>query len=496
MAPRNLLVIMADEHNPKMLGCAGHPLVKTPHLDALAKRGTRFDRAYTNCPICVPARASFATGRYVHDIGYWDNAIAYDGRVKSWGHRLQEAGVQVESIGKLHYRLPEDPTGFDRQHLPMHIKDGVGMIHMSVRKQFPDFVPPPPKPGSGAAGIVLEAGAGESEYTRYDRKVAEVACDWLLEKADSDEPWALFVSFVTPHYPLLAPEEFFNLYPVDEMPMPKLGHQTGFEHHPWFADIMKVNLGADGSDMQHKTAYAAYLGLCSFMDAMVGQVVGTLTDIGGLGRTRVIYTSDHGENAGARGQWGKSNHYEESSGIPIIIAGAGAPVGKVSRTPVSLVDVHPTVINWTAAEEPDAAELPGRCLFEIANEADDPDRVAFSEYHASKSPSGSFMIRKGRYKYIYYVGFEAELFDLESDPDEEHNLVADPLYVDVVRDYEAAMRAMIDPEEIDRRANAAQKEMIEKAGGPEKVFANLVTTKSYTPVPDAIDAALRGEAGE
>jgi len=163
-----MLVIMADEHNPKMLGSTGHPLVKTPHLDALAARGTRFDRAYTNCPICVPARANFATGRYVHDTGYWDNAIAYDGRVKGWGHRLQDAGVRVESIGKLHYRSEDDPTGLDRQHIPMHIKDGVGMIHTSVRKQFPDFSPPPPKPGGGAAGIVLEAGRGESEYTRYD----------------------------------------------------------------------------------------------------------------------------------------------------------------------------------------------------------------------------------------------------------------------------------------------------------------------------------------
>jgi len=321
-----------------------------------------------------------------------------------------------------------------------------------------------------------------------------LACDWLLEQADSDEPWVLFVSFVTPHYPLLAPDEFFDLYSVDEMPMPKLGHQTDYAHHPWLADIMKVNLGADGSTRVHKTAYAAYLGLCSFMDAMVGKVVNTLTDIGGLGRTRVIYASDHGENAGARGQWGKSNHYEEASGIPMIIAGAGVPVGKISHTPVSLVDVHPSIINWTIAEDPDAGELPGRCLFEIAMAYDDPDRVAFSEYHAAKSPSGSFMIRKGRYKYIHYVGFEPELFDLESDPEEEHNLSGDPLYVDVLRDYEAILRNMIDPEEIDRQANAAQKEMVERAGGPEQVFANLVTTKSYTPVPDAIDAALRREA--
>ncbi len=98
MEPRNLLVIMADEHNPKILGCAGHPLVKTPHLDALAARGTRFDRAYTNCPICVPARASFATGRYVHDIGYWDNSKAQHGRVIGWGQRLQAPGGRVESF--------------------------------------------------------------------------------------------------------------------------------------------------------------------------------------------------------------------------------------------------------------------------------------------------------------------------------------------------------------------------------------------------------------
>lgn len=134
MKPQNLLILMSDEHNARMMGCAGHPLAKTPHLDALAERGTRFVDASTTCPICVPARASFATGRYVHDIGYWDNSIAYDGRVPSWGHRLQDAGLRVESIGKLHYRREQDPCGFDRQHIPMHITDGVGMIQLSIRK--------------------------------------------------------------------------------------------------------------------------------------------------------------------------------------------------------------------------------------------------------------------------------------------------------------------------------------------------------------------------
>ncbi len=95
MKAQNLLIIMSDEHNAEIMGSAGHKLARTPNLDQLAQRGTRFANAYSNCPICVPSRASLATGRYVHDIAYWDNSIAYDGRVKSWGHKLQEAGIGV-----------------------------------------------------------------------------------------------------------------------------------------------------------------------------------------------------------------------------------------------------------------------------------------------------------------------------------------------------------------------------------------------------------------
>jgi len=361
---------------------------------------------------------------------------------------------------------------------------------MSIRKQFRGFTPPPRKIGGGLASIVFGAGRGESEYTRYDRKVSELACEWLLDAAVRDEPWVLFVSFVTPHYPLMAPAEFFDLYPADEMPVPKLDHHTNFAHHPWFADYIADQARDEASDEQHRIAAVGYLGLCSFADAMVGDVLKTLEGVGGFGNTRIIYTSDHGDNAGARGMWGKSNHYEEASGIPMIVAGADVPSRKLCRTPVSLIDVHPSVIDGTLARDPKLGDLPGRSLFDLATMDDDTHRIAFSEYHAAKSPSGSFMIRKGRYKYIHYVGFEPELFDLESDPEEVHNLSTDPLYVDVLRDYEGILRGMIDPEAIDRKANAAQKAMVERAGGPEKVYANLVTTKSYTPVPAGIDAKL------
>ena len=108
----NLVVIMDDEHNKKMLGHAGHPQVKTPHLDRLAAAGTVFSNAYSSSPICVPARAAFATGRHVHETGCWDNAIAYSGQPRSWAHVLRDAGHQVTSIGKLHYASGEVDGGF------------------------------------------------------------------------------------------------------------------------------------------------------------------------------------------------------------------------------------------------------------------------------------------------------------------------------------------------------------------------------------------------
>ena len=124
MKPANLVVIMSDEHDPRWMGCSGNNLVQTPNLDRLAARGTRFTDAYTTCPICVPARAAFAIGKYIHQIGFWDNADPYDGSVKSWHHRLREAGHRVVSVGKLHFRSTDDDNGFSEEIVPMNVFEG------------------------------------------------------------------------------------------------------------------------------------------------------------------------------------------------------------------------------------------------------------------------------------------------------------------------------------------------------------------------------------
>jgi choline-sulfatase len=143
MANRNFLVLMADQHSRNFLSCYNNSIVQTPNLDGLASRGTLFANASTNSPICVSARACLATGRYVHQNKCWDNAIAYDGSMPSWGHYLQDANICVNSIGKLHYRFDNDPTGFDEQFIPMHIANGVGDLMGSIR---PDFTRTHPKP--------------------------------------------------------------------------------------------------------------------------------------------------------------------------------------------------------------------------------------------------------------------------------------------------------------------------------------------------------------
>jgi choline-sulfatase len=491
MKPANLVVILSDQHNPRVLGCAGHPLVKTPNLDRLAARGTRFTSAYTNCPICVPARASFATGRYVHRIRFWDNAIAYDGSIPSWGHRLMAQGHRVASIGKLHY-AGNDPArnGFHEEIETMHIAQGLGDLVSLIRDEL--IV------RKGALKLAREAGPGESSYQRYDRSIVEETCRWLAREAPKhrDRPWVLYVGFVCPHPPFIAPPEFFDLYRPEAIPMPDRYDDTERPRHPYLDGLRRGRPYDEGfaDPAMVRRAIAAYYALVSFMDHNVGKVLGALEEAGLADSTRVIYGSDHGENLGARGLWAKSTLFEESAGIPLIVAGPEVPQARVVGTPVSLVDGFPTILECVGAR-PDAADadLPGCSLFSIADGAA-PDRAVLSEYHASASVCGTFMIRRGRYKYIHYVGHPPMLFDLESDPLERVDLAADPAHRATLAAYETELRRLLDPEAVDRLAHADQAAMVERVGGRDFILKRGAI--SYSPPPgDAPDLTSVESAG-
>ena len=163
----NVLFILSDEHARDIAGCYGNPIVQTPNIDALSARGTTFDNAYCNSPICVPSRASLATGDYVHRTRNWDNAHPYDGQHKSWHHNLREAGHDVVSIGKLHYRDPEDDVGFSQSHHPIYVPDGQGDVIGLLRKNG--------RPRKAASAMADKAGSGQSGYAYFDNNVADTA---------------------------------------------------------------------------------------------------------------------------------------------------------------------------------------------------------------------------------------------------------------------------------------------------------------------------------
>src|SRR5262245_6820269 len=193
--------------------------------------------------------------------------------------------------------------------------------------------------------------------------------------------------------------------------------------HP-FLDAMRKCLCFDEpfDAAMVRRAIAAYLGLVSFLDDNIGRILRALEQTGLAESTRVIYSSDHGDNLGTRGLWGKSTMYEESAGIPLVMAGPDVPAGNVCPTPVSLVDAFPTIIAGAgAAADPRDAALPGLSLLDIAQGLM-PRRTILSEYHAAGAATGSYMIRHRRYKYIHYVGMPPMLFDLERDPREKVDL--------------------------------------------------------------------------
>jgi choline-sulfatase len=474
MKARNLVFIISDEHQARALSCAGHPIVRTPHIDALAERGTRFDAAYTPCPICVPARASLATGRYVHEIGYWDNATAYDGRVPGWGARLQASNVRVESIGKLHYRNRDDPTGFDAQHQPMHIWKGIGQVWGSVRDPMPAR--------RDDIARFDRVGVGYSKYNSYDETVRDQAIAWLRNHASDDRPWMLFVGFVAPHFPLIAPQSYIAKYPPDNMPLPKLRQRDGYARHPW-VEAQELFTPTDAEfgldDDKRLRAISAYYALCTMVDDHVGTISDVLDGTGLSETTTVIYTSDHGEALGQRDHWGKSNLYNECTQVPLVVAGPGMPRGQTCSTLVNLIDLAPTFLAAFGLSDP---ALPGRSLFDIAREPCDPERTAFSEYHAVGAPSGAFMLRKGRWKYHEYVGFEPELFDLASDPSEAINRASDPACAARVAELRSELRRIVDPGAADRQAKADQRTLVESFGGRDIAFR--LGTEGATPAPN------------
>ena len=483
LAP-NLLIIISDEHRKDAMGCVGHPIVKTPNLDALAARGTVFENAYTPSPMCVPTRASIATGQHVHIGKYWDSATPYDGQNPSWMHHLRSRGIPVTSIGKLHFRSSEDDNGFTEEIIPMHVVGGVGWAIGLLRKNAPDY--------DSAKELAQDVGAGQSTYTNYDLAITAAAEDWLKDRKDDQKPWAAFVSLVSPHYPLVAPKEYYELYDPNEMDFPISYGTYDKPDHTELRNIAKFfDYDRYFDEQTMREAKAAYYGLISFMDDCVGRILAALKASGADKNTVVVYVSDHGDMMGDQGFWTKQVMYEASAGVPMIAAGPNIPAGQRRTTGTTLLDLAATAYDIAGLETQTSN---GVSLRDIANSPNDPNRTILSEYHDGGSTTGTFMVRWQNWKFVYYVDHEPQLFDLETDPHELTNLVVQdvhhPRIQAAITEGERRLRQICDPEAVNAKCFADQAERIEELGGEDACINAYVF--NHTPTPDEQDAMAEG----
>lgn len=472
--PKNLLFLLSDNHARGFVGAGGNPLCRTPHLDALAARGTLYENAYAASPLCCPSRAALATGRYPHQTGYWDNAIPFDGTTSSWMGRLRDAGHRTASIGKLHFRDSRPENGFCEEHHAMHILDGRGGVHMLLRAVDREPV------NRGQWPLYMSrSGVGTAPYQGFDHKVTAEAERWLAEEAPNEEsPWALFVSYPSAHPPFSVPEPFYQAADELAVTLPKDWNDPEAASHPAIRHLKYImNIGPIADEAALRKVLAGYLALCAHLDTEIGKVLTALERSGLAADTRVIYTSDHGEMGGAHGLFGKFNLYEESIGVPLIMAGPDVPAGRRVAAPVSHVDLAPTIeAALGVAPHPDDADRPGISLWDDAAIA--ARDTAFAEYHAAGSSTGSFMLRERRWKLVYHVGMPAQLFDLETDPFERNDLGPDhPEAARLAR----RLREICDPEAVDARAKADQRGWLDRYGGPDAVAAEPLLI--YTPPP-------------
>ncbi len=445
----NILIIMSDEHAPMFSSAYGHPLVRTPNMERLADAGATFDSAYCNSPLCAPSRMSFMTGRYVHHIGAWDNVTPLRSDLATWAHRLRAVGYHVALSGKQHFGGPDQLHGFQRQLARDLHAEWNHPIHA-----WDDGIAPAAQPW----GEVYAAGPGWTEELTVDELAQTRALEYLRDPARQATPWALNVSFIAPHFPLVAPQRFWDMYPPEEMDLPLIpsGHLENL--HP-MAQRFRTMFGfPQYPDEVVRRARAAYYALISYLDEKIGELLDALIETGQYENTVIIHLSDHGEMNGEHGMWRKSNFYEASARVPLQVVWDGRISGGQRRGEVvSLVDVTATICDLAG----DDCDLPldGDSLLPLLTGGDPNWKdEAFCEYLAHGTDRPLAMLRRGRYKLNVSWGQPVEFYDIEADPGEFQDLSTEAAHQPLIADMKTDLLADWDPAALDAQVRASQRQ--------------------------------------
>lgn len=423
----NVLFIAADDLNTD-IGCYGHPLVKTPNIDRLAKRGIRFDKAYCQFPLCNPSRSSLLTGLNPDVTRVFNNSTFIRENIPdvvTIPQLFKNNGYYSARVGKVfHYGVPGDigTNGLDDSLSWVQRVNPKGRDKTEENK-ITNLVP-----GRGLGSTLAYLAADGNDEEQTDGKVAAEAIKLMQE--NKTDPFFLTVGFFRPHSPYVAPKKYFDLYPLDKIILPQ-EPANDLEDIPEAAFFTKPpNWGL--SEAKRKEAIRAYFASISFMDAQVGKVLDALDKLKLADKTIIVMWSDHGYNLGEHGQWMKQSLFENAARVPLLISVPGGLKGKVSGRTVELVDLYPTLADL--CNLPVTQKLSGKSLKPLLLNPDaEWNRAAYTQLVRGKVTGRS--VRTERWRYTEWDGGKAgaELYDEQNDPGEITNLVKKPAYAVTVK---------------------------------------------------------------
>ena len=421
----NVLFIAVDDMNND-LGCYGHPLIKSPNIDRIAKRGVRFDRAYCQFPLCSPSRVSLMTGLRPSRTRVFD--LQYDFRdalpdVATLSQSFGQNGYYHARVGKIfHYGNPGQigASGLDDPKSWQEVFNPAGRDKTELEPKIINYTPRNQGLGAAMAFLADESGADE-DHT--DGKVAAKAIE-LLER-HRDRPFFLAVGFYKPHTPWIAPKKYFDLYPLEKILLPPLNTNAARElpapslasTRPWPHRGLSVD--------QARECKRAYFATISFVDAQIGRVLDALERLKLWDNTIVVFWSDHGYHLGEHGLWMKQSNFEESARVPLIIAAPNQKVrGRASSRTVELLDLYPTLTDLAGIAAP--PNLDGVSLRPLL---DHPNakwkRPAFTQVQRGGVRGfPGYSVRTERWRYVLWDDGAkgAQLYDHANDPQEQRNL--------------------------------------------------------------------------
>ncbi|MGI9472173.1 MAG: sulfatase [Rubripirellula sp.] len=429
---KNVLFIISDDLKASVLGCYGDPFCKTPNIDRLAKEGMVFERAYCQGTSCAPSRQSFMFSRYQGT-----------GEV-NLGQYFRESGWYTARVGKIyHMRVPGDIIAgtngkdvasswtqrFNSPGLEAHTPGDYACLNLNV---FTDALADRQSTKMPHRMFVTVQYDGDGS-DQADHKSASKAIE-LLQR-HKDEKFFLAVGLVRPHYPMVAPRQYFEPYPWQDMrtppqqtddlkDIPKLG-QAG--------TISSKNQIGQYPDNQ-KRMWAGYYASVTFMDRQVGRIVDELDRLGLRDSTAIVFTSDHGYHLGEHQFWQKSNLHEEVLRVPLVMSVPGLGRGR-SRSIVELVDIYPTLSELAGLPIP--AEVQGTSLVPVLKESEarvKPGALSFNK---------GFSIRTPGWHYMRYTDGTQELYDMENDPGEYRNEANNPKFATQLKQADSILRARL-----------------------------------------------------